>query len=137
MRPAFQVEGETARSEMIDVETIWANPESRIVGETVDAAVKLQAIGVPRPAVWEYIGASPQQISRWMVEGEPKPTPALREIRRAWKRHAAAGRRRLSTGQPVTGGPPTAPARTGAPPPGRGVPPPRPSPPPPSSGGRK
>ena len=131
MRLAFAVEGETARAEMIDVETIWANPESRIVGETVDAAVKLQAIGVPRPALWEYIGASPQQISRWMVEGEPKPTPALRETVSV----AATPQQgvEIATGQPVTGAPPGV---TAAAPPGRGAPPPSSSPMPPS-GGRK
>ena len=78
MRLAFAVEGDQAKSEMIDVETIWANPESRIVGETVDAAVKLASIGVPRPALWEYVGASPQQIERWKVEGEPdSDTPSV------------------------------------------------------------
>lgn len=80
MRLAFAIEGDETRAAMIDVETIWANPESRIVGETVDAATKLASIGVPRPALWEYIGASPQQIERWKVEGEPEPTPtAVRE----------------------------------------------------------
>ena len=104
MRLAFAVEGDTSRAEMIDVETIWANPESRIVGETVDAAVKLQAIGVPRPALWEYIGASPQQIARWMVEGEPKPTPVLRETVSV----AATPQQgvEIATGEPVTGRPP-------------------------------
>ena len=79
VRLAFAVEGDAKRAEMIDVETIWANPESRIVGETVDAAVKLASLGVPRPALWEYVGASPQQIERWIKEGEPEPTPTLRE----------------------------------------------------------
>jgi Phage portal protein, SPP1 Gp6-like len=79
MRLAFAVEGDQSRAEMTAVETIWANPESRIVAETVDAATKLASIGVPRPALWEYVGASPQQIERWKVEGEPTPTPALRE----------------------------------------------------------
>jgi hypothetical protein len=79
IRLAFSIEGNNTRAGITEVETIWANPESRIVGETVDAAVKLTSIGVPRPAAWEYVGASPQQIARWKVEGEPKPTPVLRE----------------------------------------------------------
>ena len=81
MRLAFAVEGDSAKSEVVDAEVIWANPESRIVGQTVDAAVKLQTIGVPRPALWEFIGASPQQIARWKIEGDPEggqPT-AIRE----------------------------------------------------------
>lgn len=73
MRLAFAVEGDAAKSELIEAEVIWANPESRIVGETVDAAVKLASIGVPRPALWEFTGASPQQIERWMKEGDPEP----------------------------------------------------------------
>lgn len=80
LRLAFAVEGDMAKAQEVDAEVIWANPESRIVGETVDAATKLASIGVPRPALWEYIGASPQQIARWRVEGEPQPTPtAVRE----------------------------------------------------------
>ena len=79
IRLAFAVEGDKTKAAQIDVETIWANPESRIVGETVDAAVKLASIGVPRPALWEYIGASPQQIERWKTEGEPEPPIVARE----------------------------------------------------------
>lgn len=79
MRLAFQIQGDQKRAEMVEVETIWANPESRIVAETVDAAVKLASIGVPRPALWEYVGASPQQVARWMIEGEPQPTPQVKE----------------------------------------------------------
>jgi len=81
MRLAFQVEGQQAKAEVVDGEVIWANPESRIVAQTVDAAVKMQTLGVPRPALWEFVGASPQQIARWKVEGEPEtgaPT-AVRE----------------------------------------------------------
>jgi hypothetical protein len=119
MRLAFAVEGDAKRSSQIDVETIWANPESRIVGETVDAAVKLASIGVPRPALWEYIGASPQQIARWIVEGEPEPTPALRETVTVAATPAQGVE--IAQGQTPTGPPP------GGPPPG--TPPARTSPP--------
>jgi hypothetical protein len=81
LRLAFLVEGDTEKAEAVDAEVIWANPESRIVGQTVDAAVKMQSLGVPRPALWEFVGASPQQIARWMEEGNPEsggPT-AVRE----------------------------------------------------------
>jgi hypothetical protein len=71
LRLAFAIEGQQAKAELIDVETIWANPESRIVGETVDAATKLASIGVPRPALWEYVGFSPQQIAVFKEEGDP------------------------------------------------------------------
>jgi hypothetical protein len=79
IRLAFQVEGDKQRAETVEVETIWANPESRLVAETVDAAVKLAGIGVPRPALWEYVGASPQQVTRWREEGDPKSSPPTRE----------------------------------------------------------
>jgi hypothetical protein len=79
IRLAFQVEGDKKRAETVEVETIWANPESRLVAETVDAAVKLAGIGVPRPALWEYVGASPQQVTRWREEGDPKSSPPTRE----------------------------------------------------------
>jgi hypothetical protein len=113
MRLAFAVEGDSKRAEQIDVETIWANPESRIVGETVDAAVKLGSLGVPRPALWEYVGASPQQIARWMVEGEPTPTPALREtVSVAATPEQGA---EIALGETPTGAPPGAPAGAAAP----------------------
>lgn len=112
IRLAFAVEGNDKQAEMIDVETIWANPESRIVGETVDAAVKLATLGVPRPALWEYVGASPQQIERWMVEGEPEPTPtAVREtITAAVTPEQAA---QIAGGETPTGPPPGAQAPAG------------------------
>jgi hypothetical protein len=79
IRLAFAVEGNAQRAEEVRVETIWANPESRIVAETVDAAVKLAGIGVPRPALWEYVGASPQQVARWREEGEPRSSPPTKQ----------------------------------------------------------
>ena len=112
MRLAFAIEGQTAKAELIDAETIWANPESRIVGETVDAAVKLATIGVPRPALWEYIGASQQQIRRWMVEGDPQtggPEQERETISVAATPEQAA---QLAEGETPTGPPPGAPPTT-------------------------
>jgi Phage portal protein, SPP1 Gp6-like len=71
IRLAFAVEGDTARAAASDVETIWANPESRQTGVIVDAAVKLASIGVPRPALWEFCGATPSQVKQWTDEGAP------------------------------------------------------------------
>ena len=108
MRLAFAVEGDQAKAEEVDAEVIWANPESRIVGETVDAAVKLASIGVPRPALWEYIGASPQQIRRWMEEGEPEPPVTIRESVTVPATPAQA--EQVNAGETVTGPPPGPPA---------------------------
>lgn len=119
VRLAFAIEGQQAKAEMVDVETIWANPESRIVGETVDAATKLATIGVPRPALWEYIGASPQQIARWREEGEPEPPVTVRET--VTVPATAAQAQAINSGT--------------TPPPGAPVPAPSPTPPP--SGGNQ
>lgn len=120
MRLAFAVEGDNRRADMTEVETIWANPESRIVAETVDAAVKMATLGVPRPALWEYIGASPQQIERWKVEGDPTglgPTQTRESISVAMTPEQAA---QLATGDTVTGAAPAAGTQTttSTPPPG-------------------
>jgi hypothetical protein len=65
IRLAFLIEGDTKRAEDQGCEVIWRNPETRSQAETVDAATKLSTIGVPEVALWEYIGATPQQIARW------------------------------------------------------------------------
>jgi hypothetical protein len=108
MRLAFAVEGNQARAQATDVETIWANPESRIVGETVDAAVKLTSIGVPRPAAWEYVGASPQQISRWKSEGDPDGPPSQARISVTVPATPQQAQQ-LEAGENVTGTPPAPP----------------------------
>jgi hypothetical protein len=69
VRLAFQILGDDDRANAWDCETIWANPESRSLAETTDAAVKMSSIGVPRPALWEFIGATPQQIEQWIAMG--------------------------------------------------------------------
>jgi hypothetical protein len=65
MRLAFAVAGDDAKAATMTAETLWRDPESRSEGELVDAAVKLSTIGVPQVALWERIGATPQQIKRW------------------------------------------------------------------------
>lgn len=64
-RLAFRFAGDDQRAAAIGMETMWRNPESRSQAETTDAAIKLQALGVPQEALWAYIGASPQEIARW------------------------------------------------------------------------
>ena len=49
----------------LDVETVWANPETRTPAQAADAAAKLAGIGVPLPVVLaEQMGYSPAQIQR-------------------------------------------------------------------------
>lgn len=50
----------------VSIEVVWADIERRSWGEQVDAALKMQALGVPQEALWERLPAvSPQDILRW------------------------------------------------------------------------
>jgi hypothetical protein len=51
-----------------EVEVDWVNAERRNPAQTVDAAVKLQAVGVPQPAIWAYVGFTPQQVEEFTRE---------------------------------------------------------------------
>lgn len=64
MRLCFRVIGD-ARADVVDGETIWANPEYRSEAELADALVKRMAIGVPRQQLWEDAGYTQTQISRF------------------------------------------------------------------------
>lgn len=47
---------------------IWRDIEQRTWGETVDAILKMQALGVPQEALWERLpGVTPQDIARWQT----------------------------------------------------------------------
>ena len=50
------------------LEVIWQDAEMRNPAQVADAATKLQTIGVPQRALWEYIGATPQQLTEWTLE---------------------------------------------------------------------
>lgn len=77
IRLAFRAKGDDARAEDYGLETIWRDPESRTMGEVVDAALKLKEIGVPREALWERIGATPQERARWRALAEQEALEAL------------------------------------------------------------
>lgn len=47
------------------MEVIWADPRVRSDAAVGDMAVKMQAVGVPQEAIWEELGATPQQVARW------------------------------------------------------------------------
>ena len=45
---------------------VWRDIEQRTWGETVDAVLKMQALGVPQEALWGMLpGVSPQDVARW------------------------------------------------------------------------
>ena len=64
MRLSFKVLGDP-RGDIIDAETIWADPEYRSESELADALIKRSAIGVPRQQLWEDAGYTQTQISRF------------------------------------------------------------------------
>jgi SPP1 Gp6-like portal protein len=65
MRLAFLAIGEDAKAQAWDAEVIWSDPEYRTESQLVDALTKMSTIGVPREALWERWGATPQEIERW------------------------------------------------------------------------
>lgn len=77
MRLAFAYRSDP-RSTATDAEVIWADPESRSLGELTDSLVKMvSSVGLPMEAAWAIYGASPQEIARWRVlRGLPeRPAP--------------------------------------------------------------
>lgn len=71
--------------EMLEVQ--WVDAEKRNPAQVADAATKLQTIGVPRPALWAFIGATPAQVEEWANESAAEtllatvtqPTPTASE----------------------------------------------------------
>ena len=49
-------------------EVVWQDAEMRNPAQVADAATKLQTLGVPQRALFEYVGATPQQIAEWTLE---------------------------------------------------------------------
>jgi hypothetical protein len=88
IRLAFKVMNDD-RADILDSETIWRDPESKVQSELTDAVMKEQALGVPQEALWEKLGYSPQQIARFrrMTAARallaPLPTPLPQEPPRA------------------------------------------------------
>lgn len=77
MRLALQLVGNSAAIDSA-AEVIWADFETRSLGQLVDALVKLDTLGVPREVLWEKYGATRQEIQRWheLAEAEePEPAP--------------------------------------------------------------
>ena len=73
-------------------EVVWQDAEMRNPAQVADAATKLQTIGVPQRALFEYIGATPQQIAEWTLEAAGAELVALASRAHAdqWQRRTAA-----------------------------------------------
>lgn len=63
----FRQAGERSWASFVDGETIWKDREHRTESQHVDAVAKMAALHVPTEALWEKLGASPQEIKRWRV----------------------------------------------------------------------
>jgi hypothetical protein len=59
------------------LEVVWQDAEMRNPAQVADAAVKLMTIGVPQRALFEYVGATPQQITEWTLEAAAADLTAL------------------------------------------------------------
>lgn len=77
MRLALGLAGKTEPAEALGAETIWRDPEYRSEGEQVDAAIKLRGLGIPVEALWERIGATPQQVKEWREKLDENGQPAM------------------------------------------------------------
>jgi Phage portal protein, SPP1 Gp6-like len=64
MRVAMVMEGKNP-TDYESLEVIWSDPRVRSDAQVGDFAVKMQAVGVPREAIWAELGATPQMIARW------------------------------------------------------------------------
>jgi hypothetical protein len=64
MRLALRVQDPTLPPGAESMETIWANPETPTVAQKVDAAVKLDGMGMPFRQNLEDLGYTPTQIDR-------------------------------------------------------------------------
>jgi hypothetical protein len=86
IRLGFAVLGDP-RQNVTGAQTIWRDPESRTESELVDALVKMSTLGVPREALWEKWGASPQEIARWKAQMAEEallaPEPVLLPVNNA------------------------------------------------------
>lgn len=65
VRLGWALTGQQQLADRPGLEAIWRNPESRSQAEVTDAALKMQALGVPTEALWEYMGFTPAQRARF------------------------------------------------------------------------
>jgi hypothetical protein len=62
MELAYRLE----HGEDVEFLTLWVNPERVSDAQKGDYVVKLDAIGVPRQALWEMVAEDPMEVARWM-----------------------------------------------------------------------
>lgn len=67
VRLAASIAGFESISTDVELSLLWRTPERRNPAVVADAAIKLQAVGVPQEALWALVGFSPQEIQRMRV----------------------------------------------------------------------
>jgi hypothetical protein len=77
---ALRLALELAGADGAQLEVVWADAEMRNPAQVADAAVKLQSIGVPQRALWQYVGATPQQVDAWTLEQASAQLAALANV---------------------------------------------------------
>lgn len=65
-----------------EAQTLWADPETRTESEHIDALMKMEALGVPRKALWERIPASPTEIDHWETLAAEQETEDVAKAQR-------------------------------------------------------
>lgn len=72
MRLAALMEKNDSLANSDELETIWRDPETRVLAATMDAITKQAALRVPKHGLWEQIpGVDPTVIAHWdaLIEG--------------------------------------------------------------------
>ena len=79
IRTAFTLTGRAGAAD-VEAETLWADFETRSIGQLVDSLVKMRTLGVPVEALWERYGATQQEIDRWRGLAEADLERKIREL---------------------------------------------------------
>ena len=84
MRIALSLVGSPAAANLA-AEVVWADFETRSLGQLTDSLVKMRTLGVPIEVLWQKYGATQQEIERWRelraaelteaVPVAPEPSP--------------------------------------------------------------
>ena len=93
-RETGSVDADQRRSEDMEVQTDWANPETQATGLMADSLVKKDQIGWPRTMLWREGGMSDQDIKRaelLMDEQRDEEGPTKEELERIVVMHDQLG----------------------------------------------
>lgn len=83
----------------LTISTQWADANTRMEEVEANAAEKHAALGVPKPAVWQKLGYSPEQIAQFREDEMIQTQQQIAAV-------AGALQAREQRAQPVTGTPP-------------------------------